>query len=535
MSHAALLMATTSVAVIVFIGLAIYVVTGNPRRSINWVFTILCLTIATIYLSSLFLVVRTDASLAPPAFPLRWKWAAIAFSSTLYLHLLSFYFPPIWQRYRLHFLIPAYLISGSLALTALFTYWLIGGFRYQSAPHIVSPLPGPLMFFHALFFLFEIILGTVGLIASYRGASSPSLRYQIIYLLIPTCLVFVSGLAHWPMLLAKDLDYLPHELPDALLVLAAFFGAKAVVRYGSFTGRPLPLRNLFYSALAAVAGLIALYLTLSLDQRLMPHTDFPYPPATGLLILAVAAGFPVFSQWVTGWLDRWLFPKEQEQQALIQGLVQTLAETPDPTQLQTELLVALWTVLEVSRGYLALATPDLPAEMLRVQVVYGSLEVQPGHSVRRPVFSALESELAPVLLPASDHEEPGWREINLFCPLTIETGLDGIVALGEKQNGKPFTPEEIGLSTELARQLDLVGRMIHLHEQRNRYLEAARLQEQTLQQLEKEVTVSMHQTLREWEKRTVPLEIRVLGPLQVTREGELVPEVSWGAKKPKHY
>jgi DNA-binding SARP family transcriptional activator len=208
-------------------------------------------------------------------------------------------------------------------------------------------------------------------------------------------------------------------------------------------------------------------------------------------------------------------------------------ETPDPLQLQNELLRALCTALQVPKGYLALAIEGLPPGLLRVHVVYGDLEIEAGDTIRRPFFSRLEPQLVSALLPASHPPEQDWREINLFCPLSVETGLDGVLALGEKQKGEPFTPEEINLCAELIQQLDQVGRLVRLRERHNHYLEAARLQGQTLQQLEKEVTFSSPPALQVGERQGVSLEIRVLGPLQVARHGELLPESAWGSEKAK--
>jgi DNA-binding SARP family transcriptional activator len=52
------------------------------------------------------------------------------------------------------------------------------------------------------------------------------------------------------------------------------------------------------------------------------------------------------------------------------------------------------------------------------------------------------------------------------------------------------------------------------------------------------VTTATHQALVAWEDRTVPpvrlpLEIRLLGSLQVTRRGQTIPEAAWGSERAK--
>jgi hypothetical protein len=94
-------MVTAFIEIALFLGLAIYVVTRNPRRPISWVFGAFCFTVINHYLSSLFLFLEPE--LPPPVtfFLLRRKWVAVSFAPALYLHLVSFYFSPAWRRYQL--------------------------------------------------------------------------------------------------------------------------------------------------------------------------------------------------------------------------------------------------------------------------------------------------------------------------------------------------------------------------------------------------------------------------------------------------
>ncbi|HET8671460.1 MAG TPA: BTAD domain-containing putative transcriptional regulator, partial [Candidatus Saccharimonadales bacterium] len=129
--------------------------------------------------------------------------------------------------------------------------------------------------------------------------------------------------------------------------------------------------------------------------------------------------------------------------------------------------------------------------------------------------------------------EPSWQDIALFCPITIDQDVDAVLALGEKRDLTPFSLPELVLCAELAKQLNTMGRMMRLRRQRNYYLEAGQLQEQSLRQLEEEVVAFTPQTLPAWESQPAPVEIRVLGPLQVTRRGQLIPEAAWGSEKAK--
>jgi DNA-binding SARP family transcriptional activator len=535
MARATLFMITATVAIVVYLGLAIHVVTRNPRQLISWIFGAFCSTLVSYYLSSLFLFSGSAPPITP--LPLRWKWAAISFSPAFYLHLVSFYFPPAWRRSRLWVLAPAYLLSAGFALAALFTNLLVAGPLYRPPPLIIGPLPGPLMQLYAGFFALGVIGGTAGLIVGYRATLSPSLRYQILYFLIPTGMVILSGVVNWIIVLTQDVNRIPHEVGDALLILAAFFYASAVLRYGSFVGRPMARRDLFYSALAAAVGLVALYLTQTLDHWLAAYTPFPYPLTTGILVMAIAVTFPVVRPWATTRLDRLLFRAERQQRTMAYYLVEALAETPDPEELQAELLGALCAALRVRGGYVALSDLDSSPGTWTVHTVQGKVSVQPGDRVHQPPLRGVEPQLTAAFLP-QQQMEPGWRDVALFCPLTANAASGGVLALGEKRDGGTFTPEDLALCAELAERLDATGHMTRLREQRNGYLEAARHHDQALRRLEEKVVASVHQVLTARERQPLspaeaPLDIRLLGPLQVIREGELVPEAAWGTEKAK--
>jgi hypothetical protein len=87
--------------------------------------------------------------------------------------LASFYFPPAWRRYRSGTLRLAYLVSAALASAALFTGLVVAGPLYRPPPHIIGPLPGPLMPFCTAFFALEVIARTESNPASL---STPQLR-----------------------------------------------------------------------------------------------------------------------------------------------------------------------------------------------------------------------------------------------------------------------------------------------------------------------------------------------------------------------
>jgi DNA-binding SARP family transcriptional activator len=532
--HAFLVVGATSVAIIVFLGLAIYVISNAPRRLSGWLFSLLCLTIATIYLSSLFLVAKPDIAMPISSWLLRLKWVAITLAPSLYLQLVFFYFPRAWRKYQFWVMLLTYGLSTAIALMILFTNLFVAGPLYRPEPHIMGIMPGPLIPLEATFFVLQIIVGSLGLMASYRAALSPSFRYQTTYLLISIGLVFLGATIHWMMIFFADINTIPHELPDALLILAAFLFARAVVRHGSFVGYALPRRTLFYSILALAVGLTGLHLGLMVDQYLLDYIVWPMPIATSMFVLILVVGFSSIRHWITRQLDSRLFRAEQRQRALAYHLAQLLAEAPNFQQQCDELLRAFCAILNTPTGYVALASSNLPAELLTVQAVQGYLSLQPGGDlVRRPPLPCgdKQPQLASILWPRST--EPEWENIAIFYPLNLNQNMPGVLAVGEKRDGKPFYPEELLLGAELIEHLEHIECMTGAWQQRQRYQEETKLPDPVFQHLRQKGITSATPAGLIPKNNAAPIEIGILGPLQVIRNGQLVSESAWSSEKAK--
>lgn|GEM_PF-2120086 len=527
-AHTSFHVITPPLAVAIFLGLAVYVITCHPRRSMSWVFGLLCLIVGSIYVNDI-LITSTEVHFPLYHFLTRWGWVALILSALLYLHLVFFYFSSTWQQRCFQLLPAAYLFSLGLALVGLFSDLLVDGHLYHSIPHLIAPKPGLSFFaFHAGFLTLAVLAGTTGLFISYRSTHSPTLRQQIVYLLVTTVFGLIGGIIHWVTIFTETTRHTHHLLPDTLFILAGVLYARAIVSYGSFAGCPLARRNLFYSTLATVAGLTGLYLTVALDQWLIRHIPLPYYFITGLCVVIVATSFPTVSQWITARLDQYFFQTEQQQQKSAQLLAETLADTPAVTDLPVELLDTLRVVLDVESGYVAL-TGATPSGQLMVQAAWGNLSLQPGDIICQPPLSGPEPQFAATLPPQFQA-----HNIALFCPLHLAEGLSGILALGEKRNKRPFTASELLFCAELLRQLETIGRMVHLRAQHQQYHEAAQLQRHALRQLSQEI-ISFSPAVMQPEAETsvTSLEIRILGPLQVSSYGQIVSEAAWGSEKAK--
>jgi len=461
-----------------------------------------------------------------------WSHSTPSFRQFL-IDIMSFYFPSTWQRYRLWILLPTYLLGFVLASLILFTNLVIAGPLYRNAPHITDPMPGPLMLVSAALFMLQVLGGAVGLFIGFSVTPFASLRKQTFALLIPTALVTVAALIHWIDVLSRGSVLIPHEFTDTLLLLAASLYARAIVRYGSFVGHPLMRRDLFYSMLAVTIGLTLLYLTLTLDQWLMKFTHFPYPPATGILVLVLVIAYPAIKDWIMRKMDARLFQIERRQQELVYHLVDALSDTPDPEYLRIQLLDALCAVLDVQQGFIALPVPELPADILVIQAIHGNLALKPGDRIRCPPLNYSRQEPQLINALPEIQAESVWKDIVLLCPLITGQTLDGIMALGEKRDATPYKLQEMALCAELAKQLTNVQQMMRIKIQRTHHLEVIHSQSQSLRQLGGTVINSTQRALASWKQTAAPIQIRVLGPMQLRRNGQIVSEAEWGSEKAK--
>jgi DNA-binding SARP family transcriptional activator len=537
MAHETSFMVTATVAIATFWSLAIYVVTRRPRRSISWLFGASCLTIANMYFSGLFLYPQPGAASPLTPFALRWKWAASTAGIAFYLHVTSFYSPPAWRRYRPYALLLAYAVNAVFALAALFTDLLIAGPLHRPPPRIIGPVPGPLILPYAGIFALEFTAGTASLIAGYRAAVSRFARRQILRLLAPTVLFILAGVPNWVIILTEDAGQISHVFGDVLLIAAGCSYAWAILRHGSLVGYPLDGRDLVYSILGAAGGLLALYVTMMLDRRLATHAQLPYPVVTGLLVLLVVIGYPAVRRWVVGWLNKLFFRTERRQWEAVRILTEPLAETPDPEKLLVELLRVTCDELRVCGGYLAFSDAGSSSETLTVCAVEGNLPAKLGDQLHLPPLRGSDPMLIIGLLP-EEQEDLGWRDVGLFCPLTDDEKQTGMLALGERRDGRAFTHRELIFCGEMATQMSKVGRMARLREMRDSHIVEAHVRDQELRRLERQVEASANQAMIALQRHTAvsaaaPVEIRVLGPMQVSRRGKSIAESEWGTEKAK--
>jgi DNA-binding SARP family transcriptional activator len=372
---------TATLALSIYLGLAIYVVTHNPHRTINWVFGAFCLTISAYYLTNFILYSLTEQTLTGTPLLLRVKWAAIVLSPAFYLHLTIFYFPNAWRRYQNWMKILAYLGAIGFALTVLCTNLFISGVLQRLPGQIIGPIPGPLMPAFALFFSFLVSIGTIGLIVGFFRARNSTLKKQVLSMLTPTLLIILSSGVNWVIVLTQDKGNIPHEFGDLIAIVAALFYANAVIHYGSLFDPPLELRDFLYSLIAAVGFLVPLFATITIDGKLMSQFHFPYPLLTSILVMILVTQFSKIRLWIIKLLDPHIFGVDH-QPVVVDKAIGNLSldgAKNGKNQIQNEKHTPILDPRAVGRKFdgskpRILETQDTPAQPLEIRVL-GSLQV----------------------------------------------------------------------------------------------------------------------------------------------------------------
>ncbi len=164
-----------------------------------------------------------------------------------------------------------------------------------------------------------------------------------------------------------------------------------------------------------------------------------------------------------------------------------------------------------------------------MQFVRGEMAVQVGDEVKAPALTVWALPGAGFVTLRT--EQPGWQDVGLFCLLPTPRNRPVLIALSARRDGALYRPEEIARCTMLARPLVAAVHIMELREERNQYLSTARERERELQQLQKEVIATANQTLRAWDQTRPPLEIHLLGPLQVLVNGQAPRAAAWGSER----
>ncbi len=187
-----------------------------------------------------------------------------------------------------------------------------------------------------------------------------------------------------------------------------------------------------------------------------------------LTIIIVTAGFFIYQpihSLVASVVHRFLIGESVTTNKLLRNYSQAIAHALDVQQLSLIMMSTLSELLYINRGTLILVTPTkngytaeaIPAmgqiERRTMHFPQGSLFIQTLQRENQPLLQ-YEIDFNPVFADLTTAERDWLRELfmEIYVPVSAGETLDGLIAIGPKQSGVPYQPDELETVQTLADQ-----------------------------------------------------------------------------------
>lgn len=351
----------SSAIVITAFALLGFMLTRNMRSAVAQTFSILLACVLLVF--SCDIVIPRVETYHAASIWLRVQWIGIALVPAAYLH-----FSDAVLRTTRHFslrrrllVLAAYLVSAFLVGLALFTDLLVNDGAF--APPVSHLAAGPLFPVFVVYFFSTAMYGAWNIIRSRRRCLTPAARRRMMYL---TLSFAAPGLGVFPYLVTSGLAEHSNPVLVMLLMLAANFiigtmlvvMAYSVAYLGVFSPDRVIKHDLIHYLLRGpVVGIVVIIVML-----VIPRVELILGlPRDTALIFAVV-GVIVLSQLAVNaakpWIDRLLYPQDEQEIAWIQTLDRRLLTSSDLRQFLTNILIGLSELLRVRDGFVLVQTDD---------------------------------------------------------------------------------------------------------------------------------------------------------------------------------
>ncbi|HUW95592.1 MAG TPA: histidine kinase N-terminal 7TM domain-containing protein [Anaerolineae bacterium] len=386
----------------------------------------------------------------------------------LFLHMTVELLPPgnVSRARRIVRLI--YAFAAALATVGLFTNLLYADVR--AAPYYDRPsvIPGPLYVIHVVFVLTIFVLSIVNLRTSWRRSTDPSLRRWFLILLLAFFCLLV-GAAYlsttlflsisWPALLGHIL------LGGGLMLL----GYSVAHQSALVEGRALR-RDFLYSLGSAAGGVGAFFSLILVLQR---WTDQKVSVLTLVGVGATIIGAFSLQNWVRDRSDVLLYREEAWRvRKYLRALARESATEMNLGPRLRSLLDSLCEAVGASEGRIILRG----GEDWQPQAIHsgGSSSSHAGGT---------DDPEAPYGLVSGE-------AIGLAVPLRMNEQRVGVVVLGCKEDGRPFTEEERELAQVLAERVVNILESVSTQAEMLRRVAEAELATQELRRRERALQIA---------------------------------------------
>ncbi len=330
----------------------------------------------------------------------------------------------------------------------------------------------------SLYFLMAFMLIYAGaifvqLIRKYRSSTDPIDRNRTMYLLagwsVLALLTLTNGI---PALAGLPLDHMG-SLINALII------SYAISRLHLLNIRLVARRGLSYFILVGfIVGVAALYITFG-------YTFFAEKPmiltvslSTLFILLLIIAARPI-SNLVERNIDRLFYRRTYDYRRALLSFNDKMGNILDLDALAKELLPSITGTLHVSKSELLFQ--DDKSGDFKVHYAYPGSDNEPNSEISlnpdNPVIAWLDKRASPLYVEKidsitefkglwqSEKEQLEKSGFGVFYPFKSRDKLIGILALGKKESGGPYSHEDMQLIAGIANQAGVIIENAQLYQQ----------------------------------------------------------------------
>ncbi len=322
----------------------------------------------------------------------------------------------------------------------------------------------------ALYFIMGISLFYVALVLNqlvrkYRSSTDPIDRNRTMYLImgwnVLTVLTLTNGI---PRLASLPLDHIG-SLINALII------SYAISRFHLLNIRLVVRRGLLLAILAVAVVGVSIVAVLIGTEIITEHsrllTIVFYTLVVFILILATRP----LGRWAERWLDRLFYRKTYDYRWALLNFSEKMGNILDLEMLSKELLPTIANALHVTKSEMMFQDTD--SGDYRVQYAHPEFEKKDNDDLLSfnadsPIVARLDKKAGPLYVRQIENiaELKGlWQEekdklaksgLGVLYPFKSHNKLIGILGLGEKQSGSPYSHEDIQLLAGIANQAGII-------------------------------------------------------------------------------
>ena len=329
--------------------------------------------------------------------------------------------------------------------------------------------------FYLLFVFLGAFMATamLYLVQGFRRATDPYGRNRIGYLIAAICIWALFALTNVVPALA---NYSVDHIGNIFFVLIIGY---AILRFHLLNVQLVVRKVLTYAILVGTligisTGSVLIGSEFLADQP--PYSIILF--ATPIALLLILAARPL-ERWVQKGVDRLFYRRTYDYRQALLGFGSKMGHILNLDELAKEMLPTMTKALSITQT--SLLFQDSDSGDFGVRFVYPKAKDKPGNDLSfnadSPAIAWLDKTGRPLDPEQIDNlpEFKGlWQEekeqltksgLGLLYPLKSRDKLIGILALGEKESGGPYSHEDIGLVASIANQAGIIIENAHLFTQ----------------------------------------------------------------------